>query len=325
MKRWLLFLLCSFIITLGAQEIQVQNRILAKANGKPITLIDLVKKMDVVFYRQFPQYAEVGEARLQFYRANWSAVLQELIDKELILADASALQMQVSDVDVRRELEETFGANVFATLDKLQLDYDDVWDMLKEEIIIRRMILYRVNTKAAARITPQKILSAYEDYVAENAKTETWRYRVISFRGSDETQCKENASKAFDFFSKHGLEDVESKLELDPSITWTVSDEFAHDRSEISENYRDALASLSPGQFSYPCKQKSRRDDQSLFRIFHLVKRGQNDVQSLATLEKEIQNRLLDQATEDETSQYFSYLESHFDVEELIPEDFSPF
>src|SRR6202035_4022048 len=63
-------------------QILVNNRILAKVNGKAISVIDLMKKLDMLFYRQFPEYTSSMQARFQFYQANWKHVFQELLDKE---------------------------------------------------------------------------------------------------------------------------------------------------------------------------------------------------------------------------------------------------
>ncbi len=46
------------------------------------------EKMDMLFLRRFPEYTKSKVARYQFYMANWKAILNELIEKELILADA---------------------------------------------------------------------------------------------------------------------------------------------------------------------------------------------------------------------------------------------
>src|ERR1700730_13068687 len=69
-------------------RIVVNNRILAKVNGKEISVFDVMKKMDMLFYRQFPEYTSSMQARFQFYQVSWKRVLQDLIDKELIMADA---------------------------------------------------------------------------------------------------------------------------------------------------------------------------------------------------------------------------------------------
>ena len=67
-------------------QITLHNRVLANVNGKPVTVMDVVKRMDILFLRQFPEYANSIGARHQFYMANWKRTLSELIDKELIFS-----------------------------------------------------------------------------------------------------------------------------------------------------------------------------------------------------------------------------------------------
>jgi hypothetical protein len=69
-------------------KIVINNRILGRVNGKPISTYDLMKKMDVSFFRQYPEYASSIEARFQYYEMVWKSALAEMIDKQLILADA---------------------------------------------------------------------------------------------------------------------------------------------------------------------------------------------------------------------------------------------
>ena len=101
------------------RHVNVNNRILAVVNGKPLSVYDVMKKMDVHFYRQFPEYASSAEARHQFYQAQWKNMLRDLVDKELILADAESAKVEVSAGDVRQEMENMFGPNIIANLDKL--------------------------------------------------------------------------------------------------------------------------------------------------------------------------------------------------------------
>ncbi len=89
----------SLLLQEAPQKIAVNNKILAKVNGKVISTVDIMKKMDMQFYKRFPQYVTSVEARYQFYLANWGHVLQEFIDKELILADAAESKIEVSSGD----------------------------------------------------------------------------------------------------------------------------------------------------------------------------------------------------------------------------------
>src|SRR5262249_17801417 len=144
-------------------HIVVNNRILARINEKAISVVDLMKKLDVLFYREFPQYTSSKVARYQFYQANWKNVLQELIDKELILADAEENKLPISSGDVRQEMEQLFGPNIIANLDKVGLSFDDAWKIVQGDITIRRMMYMRVNAKAMRQVTPQDVWAAYEE------------------------------------------------------------------------------------------------------------------------------------------------------------------
>src|SRR6202034_4472157 len=71
MKRTLFFLSFSFFSLAGVlsdspallsydepQDIVIYNRILAKVNGKTISVIDVMKKMDLFLQRYYPNYAQ---------------------------------------------------------------------------------------------------------------------------------------------------------------------------------------------------------------------------------------------------------------------------
>src|SRR5262249_20356447 len=142
-KNIILFVLC---LQLGASTLQAQsnkmlfgnenkkifvnNRILAKVNGKAISIMDIMKKMDLLFYKQFPQYAGSTEARHQFYSLYWKNALQDSIDKELIMADAKEAKLEVTGGEIRQELEALFGPNIIANLDKAGISYDDAAEMI---------------------------------------------------------------------------------------------------------------------------------------------------------------------------------------------------
>lgn len=179
------------------QHIFVNNRILAKVNGKAISVIDLMKKMDMIFYRQFPQYSSSIEARYQFYNMNWKHVLRELVEKELIMADAEEVKMEVSHGDIRQEMENMFGPNIIANLDKAGLTYDEAWKMVQEDQLLKRMMMVRVNTKAMRSVTPIQVKASYEEYAKNNADPDAWRYEVISIRGEDPSICAEAANYAY--------------------------------------------------------------------------------------------------------------------------------
>ncbi len=96
-------------------NIAIQNSILIKVNDTTISIMDVKKKMDFLFHQHYPQLSNSDEARIQFYESSWRKVLLEMVDQELILADATDKDIQLSDGEIREEMETRFYPNVTQT------------------------------------------------------------------------------------------------------------------------------------------------------------------------------------------------------------------
>jgi len=317
-------------------HIVINNRILAKVNGKAISVIDVMKKMDLLFYRQYPEYTSSIPARFQFYQVNWKHFLNELIDKELILADAEEKKLPVSSGDIRQEMESTFGPNIIGNLDKIGMSYEDANNIIKGEIIIRRMLYIRVNSQALRQITPQSLRGAYEQYAKENIKPEEWIYDVISVRHADsrtgqeiaDTLCERLKEKPFDAESISEL--IKDKEFTDKAAAITLSSEYKHSEKEMSAFNKEALLKLSNNEYSAPVSQKSRADKAMVFRIFYLKEKTSAGALPFTQVENQLKDKLLDAAVEKESDKYITKLRGHFDLQEshlleLSDEDFQPF
>lgn len=317
-------------------QVVVNNRVLAKVNGKAISVMDLMKKMDMLFYRQFPQYTSSVQARYQFYQTNWKQVLQESIDKELLLADAEENKLPVTNGDIRQEMETMFGPNIIGNLDKISLTYDEAWGIIKGDIILRRMLFYRVNSKAMRQVTPQKIREVYELFAKENPRSELWKYYVISIRDKDAERGGEAAK-----FIHQLLEDKsvpidqlakKAKLEghFDEATLVNISEELRHTEKEMSDNYKTVVLKLKSDQISPPIAQKSRSDQSTVYRIFYLKDRIPAGTIALNEVENRIKDKLLDEAISVETENYLKKLRQHYHVQDsflkdMTDDDFQPF
>lgn len=315
----------------GERKIVVNNRILAKVNGKAISVLDVMKKMDMLFYRQYPQYAGNVEARQQFYSMYWKNSLQELVDKELIMADAQEAKMEVSNGDIRQEMELLFGPNIIANLDTAGLSYDDAIQMIRDDMTIKRMLGGRVNAVATKMVTPQAIHTAYEEYLKNTDSSDQWIYQVISVRGDNPEACTEIANVAYILLTKDNLpvDQLAEKIS-DDRASLKVSEEFRHSSKEVSKDYSQILSSLQTGQFSQPISQKSRVDQSTVVRIFFLKNIDKGDVKSFEELEQRLRDKLTDIMVAKETDKYLAKLRKHHNVNEellkaMVPEDFEPF
>ena len=65
--------------------------------------------------------------------------MMEMIDGELILADAADKEIKLTDGEVREEIERRFGPSVSVTLDKIGLTQEEAWRLVKNEMIVQRM------------------------------------------------------------------------------------------------------------------------------------------------------------------------------------------
>lgn len=318
-------------------KITVNNRILAKANGKAISVIDVMKKMDMLFFKQFPQFTSSPQARFQYYQAHWKRVLAEMIDKELIVADAEESKLQTSAGDIRQEMEALFGPNIIANLDKIGLTFEEAKEMVRADIIIRRMMFHRVQLKAINRATPQKIFEAYQEAAKTNIRDNNWVYNVITLRHSDPVKAAEAGHLAYTLLNdeKIALADLPEKMKdllasSPKQATVAVSEEFHTNEKELSETYKKALEAMTPGSYSIPVSQKSRVDRSTVVRIFYFKEMVTGGPIPYREMEGKIKEKIIEDGIEKETVAYLTKLRQHFDVQEgqmkeLLESDFQPF
>lgn len=321
----------SVLTSKNPTHVHYHNIVLAKVNNKAITLYDVVKKLDLVFFRQFPQFRDLMEAKYQFYTINWKYVMNDLIEKELVLADGEENNIKVSAGDVRQEMESLFGPNIVANLDELGLTYEEAWSMVKGDLTIRRVMSARINPKAMRSMTPQAVRKAYEAHAAENILPEKWTYRVISFRDKDTTNSAEAANLAHYLLTDGNVEvkDLVAELTkrgLRKETNVNVSEEFSHTPKEVSDLYRSSLATLEKGGFSQPIAQKSKAAGGTVVRLFYMKDKKEAGAEPLDKVEIAIKEKIFSQASTTESEAYFAKLRKNFSVQTYInPDEFQPF
>ncbi|GAB4226183.1 MAG: hypothetical protein Tsb0021_02010 [Chlamydiales bacterium] len=317
-------------------EIIVNNRVITNVNDKPITVMDLMKRMDMTFYSQFPEYAGSVAARYQFYTTQWKAQLKDLIDRELVLADAASSKIEVTNADIRKEIELSFGPNVFTNLDKAGLSFEEAWALIRDDIMLRRIMMARVNMKAMRFTNPLNIRHAYEEYTEKNYQPETWTYQMVSVKSADPDQSQSIAEQIHSLLENAAItiDDISSKLSehisIDPSISVNVTNPISQTNGEINPQYKDIIAQLEPGTFSPPISQKSRKENKIIHRIFYLNEAAQGGVLPLPKVANELRDKILHEAISEETDRYIKKLRKEYGFENHqvignLPENFQPF
>lgn len=318
-------------------KIFVNNRILAKINGKPITTFDVVKKMDLMFYKQYPEYVSSNEARFQFYSHGWKHILDDLISEELVLADAKESKIEASSGDVRQEMEQQFGPNIIDNLDKAGMTIDEAFKIVQAELIMQRTIGARVHTKALRVVTPIKIRAAYDDYIKDpkNRSLTKWTYLTVTVKDRD-IKKTEALSKIVYQLIMDGVpldkleETLKARKLLGKNGKVTVSNEITQNEKELSEGYKEALTNLEAGMYSQPFAFKSRALKTTVYRILFVKEIVPGGFPTFKELEPKIKQSLLNDAADKETDLYLEKLRQHYhvrqaDLKNMIPDDYQPF
>ena len=267
---------------------------------------------------------------------NWKTVLEEMVEKELIIADAEESKVEISHGEVRQEMETLFGPNIIANLDKAGLTHEEAWKMIQEDLLIRRMMMIRVNQKAFRKVTPSVIKETYEKFAEENIKPDSLIYQVITVRGADTDRNKEAATIAHRMLveEKTPIEELNEKIKQHPEIgeetSFNISDVNTHTEKEISDAYKSILFELGTLSYSEPVAQKSRASKSDVYRIFFLKEKVVGGAPPFQTMENKIKNFLIEKEMEVETEAYIAKIRKHFNVHKedntkKLPEGFQPF
>jgi len=303
----------------GEFDILVQNRVVAQVNGKPITALDVIKRMDLLFYRQFPEYMSSRSARYQYYEMNFEQIKQELIDRELMRADAMEMKIDISPSDVRQELEVTFGPDIISNLDKIGLRLEEAMAMLKDELLIRRVTMYKVNGKAFRNVGPQEIKRAYEAWLTTHTTPQKWQYRLFTLRGPSEDEGK----KAAELIRQEllaGQKPEEARAHvlqeelISPTITLTLSDLYVQPEEEVPDLILPVLSKMEGPGVSEPFAQLSRKTGEVAVRLIVLEEKLASVTPPLREVESRLKNELLQKGAADESAKYLSSLREQYHV-----------
>lgn len=344
MKKVLLFVVGLFVTcslfadgTEGPRKrITVNNRVLATVNGTVISVIDVKKKMDMILYQHYPQYMDVPEAKYEFYNSHWKEVLNDLIDRNLMIADSEEKGFPISSGDIREELEEIFGPDVMLNLDSAGLTLDEAWQLVKADIIIRRMLYYQVRMRITPQITPNEIRKAYDEYVKTMSTQKECVWRCLTLKSNDTASATAYAEKLKTLLTqeKIPLDDLQQELEkrgsVDPQIQLLISQPFRQKQSELSASLQELLLTMQEGSYSKPLLQSSRSDPNPVVRVYYVQELKAETIPGLQEMEPVLREEITQNMTTKQTAVYLDDLRRHFhlskeQIEKELPVNFQPF
>ena len=313
-------------------ELVIHNRPLAKINGQVISLYDVVKKMNLFLFEYSQTLSLSPVEKYQFYVSRWEKTLEEMIDDQLVLLDASQKEIKVSDAEVREELDARFGPEVLSNLHRLGYEHGEAQAMIRQELTVQHLIGMKVHVKAFQATTPEVIKKAYQAYLEKNPPQEEWSYQVLSIRGQDSEKCQKVAEAAYHLLNreKQSIEDIPSLLAEEKEVSLRLSEACTGSAQKLSKMDLEVLQTLTPHSYSAPILQISRFDNQPVVRIFYLKALTKNLPQSLDAMHDLLKNQMLVQNFEKEKKRYIQSLKKWFGYQNHDPkfelsEDYQPF
>ncbi|MEM8628874.1 MAG: hypothetical protein AAGF04_02215 [Chlamydiota bacterium] len=328
----ILFLSCKLVaspnmLSLPSLDFSIENRILAKVDKTPISVLDVKKQMDVLFHHHYPDLLENPLARLQFYQSSWRPVLEEMIHTELMLLDAKEKEVTVPTGEVHQSLIRRFGPSVIDTLEKVGITYAEAENSIEKEMIVQRMVWFYVNQKALQSVHPIDIRSAYRKFLQENPSQEVFHYRVLSVKGNNPFVVAENLYAKLRSAHDLDLDRVIGEFSEEKGTSLNLSPEFKREAEDVAANHLTVLRTLSSQEFSQPFDEISRQGSPAK-KILYLRKKEEIPAPTLHEKYEDLRYGLIHQEAQKYKKQYMeklrhTYLISQF-MEE-IPDSFEPF
>ena len=310
-------------------SIVVENRVLATVRDQVVTVVDVMKKLDMVFCQQFPQYRGVPEARYEFYRANWRRIFEELVDRQLIISLAEEKQFTVTNGDIREELEEVFGPNVMMNLYEEGLSLHEVHEMMKADILLRRIISFYVHSPVVSSITPEVLRAAYQRRIEELKGKEGWVWRSVTVKAKGKDCPKEVADTVWKLLENDHLPIEAILVKLPEGIECVVSSPFRSEQKEVAPAIQQILEKLPLQSHSEPIPFTNRTDPHQSWRCYIVDERFEPKPPTFFELEAALREELASPEITKHTITFFDDLRRQHHVKHLFTSEqllsFEPF
>jgi hypothetical protein len=315
------------------QRIVLQNRILVTINDKNISLLDVVKRMDMFIGQHSSSQTMSTLHRFQYYMSQWRDTLQRMINDELMLMDAKQCRITVSDGEVREELQNRFGPNVVASLEAMGISYEEAREWIYQEMVVLRIYWMRVQAKSLQKITPNELKRLYAKYLEKNPTREELQYQVLTIVAKDfalsrwigdeiinlREETFPDLLRACNLLKERGV--------LDKDVSIAVSQDLSINLKDLSTSYARVLNKLEKNTWSEPVAFTSR-EGVFITRIFHLKNRIITPPPSFVLMEQKLKDAVYEQIVSKEVEKYVKKLRQRFNFEDSlidVPDSFEPF
>lgn len=305
---------------LAAKRLSVQNKILLSVAGKPISLLDLLCKLDESFEEQFPEQRNQVPIRYQYYRARWPIALRDLEQEALFLKEAEQRKIQVSPDEIHEMMREKFGFAVRKNLALWGKSYHKAAQSIQRELLISYAMQF-VIAQAMQSVTPEDVLAYYRENADRLIREESWDYQVLTFivPTREEAEAIQESLSSGQWDGERGFSHIpESFL----SSKKTLSPLYSLERSSISQKHYEEIRRMKEGEFSSLLEEQFvEGESRYSISLFYLHKYSPQEQLSLSETEDQLRNELIYAAQQREQASYLEELYQKFPVRRFSEEE----
>lgn len=294
----LFFLLFTFA---SVAQSEIIDTSVAVVNEDVITLSD-VHKIGEPIFRQIAEEAP-PEQREEALQQAQEKIIQQLIESKLLVQQAAALHISVTDAEIDRAQEQVLQRNGFSDedfsdeLQKMGLSKNRYRETLREQLLRSKLIGYEVRSKVV--IPDEKVQKYFEQHYNEQDTAEKYYLLQIGVSWSDRT--KEDARKQTEAVYKLAKEgqDFKKLARQFSNLPSAVDggDLGFFKKNEMAAYMRDAVTGLQSGELS-PVIERS--DSYMFFKILSNEQKKEGRKRILdEKIKKEIRDKLYKKESEE--------------------------
>lgn len=275
-----------------ALDLKINHQVLWQSPTSTITSFDLVKQIDLLLLHQGQSIPR--HLKAEYYRNYWSATLQNMIERDLVLQQARERGFKIERYEVMEEISRRLGSDYIVILDRENIALNDLIDDIEKELLVQRMIYIKVQYKAQRAITPGAVREHYKQYLAENPEKELLSLHLYTLKQTENTQDSElfqalgslqETIRSNGALSQSQVDDLSTEL-----IPLTRLEFKEITKEGLNESLAKRATSLSNEDFTSWSEDSTTH--KRVMKVLHLYSREKRSPRPLTEMRTEIEDMI---------------------------------
>ncbi|MBQ8498241.1 hypothetical protein [Chlamydia sp.] len=292
-------------------EVAIHNRVLFKVDEDTVvTTLDVIHKLNILFYSTCPQLIDSVSARSQYYAAMWPVVLEAVINEFLMAADAKAKKIFIDPTSVNQEIESMFGRDLSPFFKIFDMTPEDVFNVVHRIMVAQRIEGMMVRSRVMLKVTPGMVRTYYQKLAEEAAQITQWTYRVLTIKAGSEFLANKIAGKVQERLNEGAAWDKErlTAMVLSQGGQLICSEEFFREDAQLSVAHKQALEEIP-----FPEERCGKAiEHASGLKLFVLFNRSTKTLEPLEKIEPQLKQQLMMALAEEEEANYKGKLHARY-------------